>query len=194
MPPNKKGGKGYKKGKGDESEVVFIEIQKDQYMARAVRILGDRNVLCFCDDNVMRICHISRRMKGFSEKKKIEVGDIVLISLRDFTSADPKTIKRGDILGKYAPEQLRIIKNEGTHPNIFLKLEDKGVNKLDDLGLDLGDSDRLLEGDGDDAFSFDGSVEDSEKDKGETKIIDKRDKAKHGREHRVERDVNIDDI
>ena len=100
MPPNKTGGKGYKKGKGDESEVVFIDIQKDQYMARAVRILGDRNVLCFCDDNVMRICHISRRMKGFSDTKKIEVGDIVLVSLRDFTSADPKTVKRGDILAK----------------------------------------------------------------------------------------------
>jgi initiation factor 1A len=192
MPPNKKGGKGYKKGKGEESEAVFIEIQADQYMARAVRILGDRNVLCFCDDNVMRICHISRRMKGFSETKKIEIGDIVLISLRDFTSADPKTVKRGDILAKYAPEQLRIIKNEGTHPNIFLKLEDKVLNKLDDLGLDLGDSEKLAEDD-DDAFSFEGSVEDSEKDEGETKIVDKRDKVKHGREHRVE-DVNIDDI
>jgi len=192
MPPNKKGGKGYKKGKGEKTEPVFIDIQPDQYMGRAVRILGDRNVLTFCHDNITRICHICRSMKGFSEDKKIEIGDIVLVSLRDFTTTDPKTVKRGDILAKYAPEQLRVLKNEGVYPNLFLKLEERGLNKTDMVGLDMTESDKLNGAEEGDAFSFEGS-EDSESEE-ETKIVDKRDKVKHRTEPDPDKDVDIDAI
>ena len=198
MPANKKGGKGYKKGKGEKTESVFIDIQPGQFMARAIRILGDRNVLCFCHDNVMRICHICRRMKGFSEDKKIEPGDIVLVSLRDFASVDPKTIKRGDILAKYAPEQLQIVKSENVYPNLFLKIEDRGMGNMIHLGVDLADSVKLQNATADDAFSFEGSDDSEESSEEENKIVDKRDKVKFERAPRPEvdenADVNIDDI
>ena len=206
MPKNTKGGKGFKKGKGGPSEPVFIDIQPEQYMARAVRMLGNRNVLCFCHDNVTRLCHISRSMKGHSEEKKIETGDLILVSLRDFNAENPKLIKRGDIIGKYSPEQTRQIRNEGAYPKLFMKLEENGIVGMDSVGQEL--SGAILSKD-DDGFDFESGSEEEE-DEGdekhgeneETKVVDKRDKSKPVRGVREVRDaetiegadVNIDDL
>jgi initiation factor 1A len=199
MSPNKKGGKGYKKGKGDTGGTQeWIDIQPDQFMARAIRLLGDRNVLCFCHDNIVRICHICRNMKGFSETKKIEAGDIVLVSIRDFRATDPKTVKRGDILAKYAPEQVRQVKNEGTYPKLFLKLEEKGL-AVADVGVDKTNDARLDEAH-DDGFMFDHSDEEEHGEADETTIVQKKDRVSHRTEREVreaadiEGDINIDDI
>ena len=161
MPPNKKGGKGYKKGKGASDEPVFIDKLPDQFVARAVRILGERNVLCYCEDNVVRICHVCRRMKG---REFVESGDIVLVSLRDFSNADPKTIKRGDILAKYAPEQVsKMRKEDGSNPKVFIKLEGMGIS-LGDVGIDKTGDTQIVEGD-DDGFIIEGSESESESEK-----------------------------
>jgi initiation factor 1A len=206
MPKNTKGGKGFKKGKGGPSEPVFIDIQPDQYMARAVRILGNRNVLCFCHDNVTRLCHISRGMKGHSEEKKIETGDLILVSLRDFNADNPKLIKRGDIIGKYSPEQTRQIRNEGTYPKLFMKLEENGIVNMDSVGQELTGIIMTKDDDGFDFESGSGSEEEEEDDEHgnneETKVVDKRDKSKPVRGVREVRDaetiegadVNIDDL
>ena len=102
MPPNFKGGKGYKKKKKEEQTTpVYIDMQEGQMLARAIRLLGNRNVLCFSNDNIIRICHISGKMKG---RVYIEPGDVVLISLRSFASPEievsTKSVKRGDIVAK----------------------------------------------------------------------------------------------
>ena len=191
--PNKKGGKGYKKGKGnDEATMQFVDIMPGQYMARAIRVLGDRNILCYCDDNVLRICHIRRTMKG---RVWIEIGDMVLVSLRDFNADDPKTIKRGDILAKYPPEQVRVLKREGgVNERLFMKLEDRNGITIEAVGedktLDMG----ILDKKQDDGFDFEsGSESESEsetesEEADETKIVSKRDKVKQ-RGERQERDV-----
>ncbi len=142
MPPNAKGGKGYKKQKkgGDEAtQSVKIDRQADQMVARALRMLGNRNVLCFCNDNVMRICHIRGKMKcGKSRiETRVEPGDIVLITVREFTVENPKEAKRGDIVAKYAPDLLRDLRREpGINERLFMKLEVMEGLTLDEVGVD----------------------------------------------------------
>ena len=203
MPPNKKGGKGYKKGKGDDVVQEFIDIQAGQYMARAIRILGDRNVLCYCDDNVLRICHICRKMKG---RVWVEAGDMVLVSLRDFSAEDPKSIKRGDILAKYAPDQVRLLKKEGkVNERLFMKLEDRNGISIDAVGEDkTGDTSILDKKEDDDGFDFEsGSETESEEEvPGEdgTKIVAKKDKKNHRGEReirdseQIEKEIALDDL
>jgi translation initiation factor 1A len=202
MPPNKKGGKGYKKGKGDEVAQEFIDIQEGQYMARAIRILGDRNVLCYCDDNVLRICHICRKMKG---RVWVEAGDMVLVSLRDFSAEDPKSIKRGDILAKYAPDQVRVLKKEGkVNERLFMKLEDRNGISIDAVGEDkTGDTSILDKKEDDDGFDFEsGSETESEEEAGEdgTKVVAKKDKKNHRGEReirdseQIEKEIALDDL
>jgi len=204
MPPNKKGGKGYKKGKGDDVVQEFIDIQAGQYMARAIRILGDRNVLCYCDDNVLRICHICRKMKG---RVWVEAGDMVLVSLRDFSAEDPKTIKRGDILAKYAPDQVRVLKKEGkVNERLFMKLEDRNGISIDAVGEDkTADMSILDKKEDDDGFDFEsGSESESESEEvpGEdgTKIVAKKDKKNHRGEReirdseQIEKEIALDDL
>jgi translation initiation factor 1A len=204
MPPNKKGGKGYKKGKGDDVAQEFIDIQEGQYMARAIRILGDRNILCYCDDNVLRICHICRKMKG---RVWVETGDMVLISLRDFSAEDPKTIKRGDILAKYAPDQVRLLKKEGkVNERLFMKLEDRNGISIDAVGEDkTGDTSILDKKEDDDGFDFESGSEsesESEEEKpGEDgKIVAKKDKKSHRGERQIrdseqiEKEITLNDL
>jgi translation initiation factor IF-1 len=225
MPPNKKGGKAYKKMKtGEKEEVEFIDIQRAQFVARAVRVLGNRNILCFCHDNVVRICHIPRGMKGHSPDKLIEVGDIILVSLRDFTTAflDPKTstaeqlraekealdkamktITRGDVIAKYPPEQVRWFKKEGAYPKLFLKLEDAKEVNLDAVGEEIGAKVLDSMNEEDDVFEH-GEESESEEEEEASKIVDKREKVNHragGREVRegheikqAEKDVTFDEL
>jgi initiation factor 1A len=201
--PNKKGGKAYKKkGKEDEKE-EFIDIQPGQYMARATRILGDRNVMCYCHDDVIRICHICRKMKG---RVWVEIGDMVLVSLRDFSTEDPKSIKRGDILAKYPPDQVRMLKKDvKANPRLFLKLEEDANVRLDNLGVDLSGTKIVSSMQAEDGFEFESSEEESSEEEGdEVEKVAKKDKISHGRGVRqtreahemaeVEKEINIDDI
>ena len=191
--PNKKGGKGYKQGKGDEVALEFIDIQEGQYMARAIRLLGSRNVLCYCDDNVLRICHICRNMKKY--RVWVETGDVVLISLRHFSDVDTKTIKRGDIIAKYAPEQLRLLKKEGkVNERLFMKLEDRGV-MIDAVGEDMTDETMIVDAKEDDLFDYDDEDDEASgsEEKDEPTIVAKKDKVNH-RVGRVEREISLDDL
>jgi len=200
--PNNKGGKAYKKkGKEDEKE-EFIDIQPGQYMARATRILGDRNVMCYCHDDVIRICHICRKMKG---RVWVEIGDMVLVSLRDFSTEDPKSIKRGDILAKYPPDQVRMLKKDvKANPRLFLKLEENVNVRLDNLGVDLSGTRIISSEQLEDGFEFEGSEDSTSEDEEEDNKVAKKDKVSHGRgirqtreAHEIaeeDKEINIDDI
>lgn len=157
MPPNAKGGKGYKKKKKVSSEIIpsmnFLEKQSDQMVARAIRLLGNRNVLCYCNDNILRICHICGRMKG---RAWIEPGDLVLISLRELSSieTDKKGALRGDIVGKYVPDQYSTLRKErGVNQKLFMKLESMDGVVLEEIGVDKSNDVRLKEAD-DCGFTF----------------------------------------
>lgn len=163
MPPNAKGGKGYKKKKkvtgGEVNPTAnFIDASDGQLVARAIRLLGNRNVLCFCNDSRLRICHICGRMKG---RQWIEPGDMVLVSLRDFTAGSEPM--RGDIVAKYAPEQLSSLRRTpGVNERLFLKLETMDGLTLAEVGADLTNDKRLKEEDDMGGFVFESRPEGEE--------------------------------
>lgn len=170
MPPNAKGGKGYKKqkkGSDDPStNSVKIDRQDGQMVARALRMLGNRNVLCYCNDNVMRICHIRGKMKcGKSRvETRVEAGDIVLITIREFTAANPKEANRGDIVAKYAPDLLRDLRREpGVNERLFMKLEVMEGLTLDEIGVDKTNDKKLERAEEEDCgFVIENSSDDEE--------------------------------
>ncbi len=211
MPSNMKGGKGYKKMKGAEKEVVdWIDIQRLQFVARVVKILGDRNILCYCHDNISRMCHIPRGMKGKTPDKLIQIGDIILVSLRDFTASflDPaqstkeqlqeekealdkamKSITRGDVIAKYPPDQVRSFKKDGLYPKLFMKLEEVAeLRSLDNMGVDLPAkmfSGLTIE---DDLFDGEALEEDEQQ---QTTIVEKADKVNHRKGGREVREAHV---
>ena len=178
MPPNAKGGKNYKKrktGGGDaqDMDALYIERQAGQAPARVIRNLGSRNMRCYCNDNIMRFCHVRGAMKG---RVWIEVGDIVLVSLREIVNETKEKLKdtenrkvdRGDILAKYAPEHLsKLRKEDGVNNRLFLKLETMEGITLAEVGVDKTDS-ALIEK-SEPGIVFDTEINDED---GEEKEID----------------------
>jgi translation initiation factor 1A len=170
MPPNAKGGKGYKKKKkvGEPLEPIYIERTPDQQVARVIRLLGNRNVLCFCNDNRLRICHICGRMKG---RQWIEPGDVVLVSVRELSRTETGTHDRGDILAKYPVDHLPKLRRErDVNEKIFMKLETMEGMTLGEVGVDKSNDKKIKEED-DCGFIFDrgdgsGSEEESSEDEG----------------------------
>lgn len=192
MPPNAKGGKGFKKKKkqSNDSEPIFIDRAAGQMPARAIRLLGNRNVLCYSNDNVLRMCHICGKMKG---RVFIEPGDVVLITLRDFmvdaSPAQLKAIKMGDIVGKYAPEQFNSLKAEaGVNPKLFMKIESSGGCSVSEIGADYTDTEiKVTE---DLGFEFEGS----ESDESEEHVTSKEKITHRPTRPELEEEINIDDI
>jgi translation initiation factor 1A len=109
-------------------------------------------MLTYCNDKVLRICHICGKMKG---RVFVATGDVVLLSLRDFGDETD----RGDIIAKYPVEQHSSLKKEdGVNPNVFLKLEVMKNMTLDSVGVeDLPLPDDVDE----DAFEFDHEAEEA---------------------------------
>jgi initiation factor 1A len=134
--PNRTGGKNYKKSKQTGSIVKpFIDRQPDQQYARILRNLGGRNMLVYSNDNKVRLCHICGAMKKFNW---LAVGDLVLISLRDFEKKpEPgsKEYEKGDIVAKYDSEHLgKLKKLPDINPKLFMQLETVDGKILAEIG------------------------------------------------------------
>jgi translation initiation factor IF-1 len=133
--PNIRGGKSYKKSKGktkfgEDDEVAYPEIASDQMVGRILRLLGNLNATIYCQDNKQRVCKICRSIK---KSVRFEVGDIVLISLRDCEVSNDELAKgirgsRGDILDKFHPKQFKQLKDDGINAAMFLTLD--SVNEI----------------------------------------------------------------
>jgi initiation factor 1A len=128
MPPNAKGGKGYKKGKhGGNDEPVFIECDErdNQMYGRVVENLGQRRFRVYCNDNVKRICKICGSMR---KSEWVEKGLIVVISIRDLSDSRFNTnsadIKIGDII-RIMDNRLygKLKKMENVNPLLFTDIE-----------------------------------------------------------------------
>ena len=160
MPPNTKGGKGYKKKKKVSSqaskELVQIVREPGQMPARALRLLGNRQVLCYCNDDVIRNCHICGRMKG---KQWVNIGDVVLISLRDWsTNTAQKEVKLGDIVNVYTREHFSSLRKDPEVNNrLLMQLELSNGYTMDSLGQDC--SGAVINLPQDDGIEFDSSEE-----------------------------------
>jgi translation initiation factor 1A len=135
--PNTTGGKNYKKSKhsGNSIEPPFIDRQPDQVYGRIIKNLGNRNLLVYGNDGVVRLCHI----RGAMQKRIwLNIGDIVLISIRDFekTPAESgKTYEKGDILAKYdVCHHSKLKKLPDINPRLFMQLETADGVILKELG------------------------------------------------------------
>jgi translation initiation factor 1A len=147
MPPgNLRGGKAYKKGKKnpEKQNVKFEAKGEGQDYARITKLLGNRRLLCFCNDGKERIGKIRGALCKGPKKEIIRIGDVVLISYREFLEADDSEeeataevngLKLCDIISKYDRSDHRLIKTE------------KGIHR--DLLTETGELDGLFdEGEG----------------------------------------------
>lgn len=214
--PNIRGGKSYKKSKGktkfgEDDEVAYLEIASDQMVGRLVRLLGNLNATVYCQDNKQRLCKICRSIK---KSVRFDVGDVVLISLRDCEVAKADLAKgirgeRGDILDKFHPKQFKELKDSGINSAIFLTLD--SVNEIA-TKLENGDEagakavadnahEDIFDRSGVDLEDEESSEEDMEAPqntllqagKKEAVVVDKRHKVSK-RISKVEEEINIDDI
>ena len=163
MPANTKGGKGYKKKKKASTqaqrELVQIVREPGQMPARALKLLGNRQVLCYCNDDIVRNCHICGRMKG---KEWVNVGDVVLISLRDWSAnVKPKEIKAGDIINIYSREHFSGLRKDPTvNSRLLLQLELSNGYTMASIGQDC--SGNTIDLPDDDGIEFEESDEETE--------------------------------
>ena len=211
--PNIRGGKSYKKSKGktkfgEDEDVAFLEIAKDQMVGRVLKLLGNLNVNVYCQDNKQRLCKICRSIK---KSVRFEVGDIVLISLRDCEVSTAELLKgvrgdKGDILDRFHPKQFKSLKDGGVNPAMFLTLSSVNEMAIKVTNGDLAGALALAETAEEDIFDRTGTKDDDESEESEVdmdtpqnvvlqagKVIDKRDKVSKRVEKKND-DINIDDI
>lgn len=111
--PNLHGGKSYKKGKKaphekDDGGAKFYARDNDQDYARVIRMLGNRRVVCFCNDGYERVCKIRGALCKGPKRQKIDVGDIVFISFREFDDDSDATKQPTEIGGSDATGNVQI--------------------------------------------------------------------------------------
>lgn len=132
----KKGGKKAKRGKkGGNISTTRELVLKDesQEYGQVVKMLGDGRLLAFCFDGKERICHIRGKMK---KRIWIQLGDIILISLRDFQD------NKADVIMKYWDEEARQLKNSGQLPmnakiNEGTEIDDEPNDCDEDIEFDV---------------------------------------------------------
>lgn len=103
----KTGGKSYKKKSNNDfqtRELVYKE--EGEVYGVVLRLLGCSNIQVYCLDSKKRTCHIRGKLKS---RVWIRVGDVVLVSLRDFTSEDDVA----DVTHKYSPEEVKELRKYG---------------------------------------------------------------------------------
>ena len=160
MGRNLIGGKNYKKTKHGSEKPAYQVKEDDQLWGRIYRILGGKNTLVYCNDNEIRLCHI----RGSIRKDNwISVGDIVLISIRDFNESKEKDkYEKGDILYKYDRDyHSKLRKEPNINPKLFLNLE----TATDDVLKQMKQNKVLITDTIDEGFDFgeeDGSGSDSD--------------------------------
>jgi translation initiation factor 1A len=122
MPPNKIGGKNYKKGKHTEDAPILYEKLEGQMYGRILKLLGGCNALVYCNDNRERLCHIRGNMR---KKVWLTPGDIVLISTRDLAGQGANNVERGDICAKYDPRVIEKLRHKDRTINdrLFINIE-----------------------------------------------------------------------
>lgn len=121
--------------KSAEKGPLQLKVEGTEY-AQVVKMLGGGRVDAKCfSDGVVRQCTICGRMR---KKVWISMGDIVLISLRDFQD------NKADVVHKYAPDESRQLKNIGEIPSNIR------VNEVADVGVEEADDEEET-----DDFDFD---------------------------------------
>uniref|UniRef100_A0A8R1IC67 Eukaryotic translation initiation factor 4C n=1 Tax=Caenorhabditis japonica TaxID=281687 RepID=A0A8R1IC67_CAEJA len=158
MPKNKgKGGKNRRRGK-NENDFMKRELdlkEEGQEYGQVSKMLGNGRVQVFCFDGKQRVCHIRGKLR---KKVWINVGDIILVGLRDYQD------DKGDVILKYTPDEARRLKNDGMIP------ENAKINENDEQDegevefLDhVGEDENEAESDKDAESESDSDEENSDK-------------------------------
>lgn len=228
---NTTGGKGYKKTKkglgtndADGGNMRFSAKKDGQDYGRVTRLLGNRRVMCFCNDGLDRVCKIRGGIcRGSHNKQKIDIGDIVLISYRDYdvseddsegegagTGARPgpgaegteaaAVLKSGkkdiaDLLMKYERSHWRDIRKEGgVHALLFPNSGHTAMYSADDIFEDVNGSEGEGEGQGEGGGKDqDTNVETPVSDRNAV-VVSKKEKTKQIHGFLDNEDLVIDDI
>lgn len=209
--PNQQGGKNYKKSKHSTGDSVarLEEAGDDELYGRVVKNLGNLNMNVYCNDNVIRICKVRGSMR---KRIWINVGDLVIISLRNFeaednkknmTEAEKRGIDRGDIVHKIETGlHSKAKKLAGINPKLFMALENADGKALGELGArddkeyEEGNDGIIFEAEEDGAASNGDKEEGSEEEATVVSGSKKSGKAKESKHAVVadNDDLNIDDI
>jgi initiation factor 1A len=210
--PNQKGGKNYKKSKhATPMKAQLFLPEQDQIFGRVIRNLGQRRMLVFSNDNKIRMCHIRGSMRRGSSW--ISVGDIVLITRRDFEKASEKSTdyENADIIARYDKDLVSDLKKvEGINPKLFMQIETADGKILNEICSKKYDDLQDKDDDGGIEFAESSDEEDNEDESEETKN-EKKEKGKRGwkaerskqegkqidndvHERNNDDDINIDDI
>jgi initiation factor 1A len=152
---NIRGGKGFKKGRKDDSDkelrMKFEGKEPGQQYGRITTALGNRRFKCFCDDGIERICKLRGVLCWGPKRQRMEIGDIVLITGRNFDGSDsddkgPAVSDRvaiSDIITKIPPTHWRDIRREaGIHIDFFLGARTATTS----IGIDIFDEDSSSDG------------------------------------------------
>jgi translation initiation factor 1A len=103
---------------------------------RVTKNLGNCNLLVFCEDNRERICHIRGKMRS---RMFIHMGDIVILSTRDFEKDSTTKIPRGDICHKYDAKHHSALRKKfpDINPLIFNVLNSNGQQQINEGDFDI---------------------------------------------------------
>eukprot|EP00667_Euglena_gracilis_P025786 EG_transcript_30495 len=110
MPKNKgKGGKNRKRGtnKNDPVKRELVLKEEGQEYAQCTKMLGNGRIEVVCFDGVKRLATIRGKMR---KKVWVNVGDIVLLGLRDFQDS------KADVILKYMADEARQLQKQGEIP------------------------------------------------------------------------------
>lgn len=184
-----KGGSGYKKkkkGGGDEEAIIIADMADDQMFGRVIKILGNCNLLVFCEDNRERICHIRGKMRS---RMFIHTGDIVIISTRDFEKDTASKTPRGDICHKYDTKHHSALRKKfpDINPLMFTVTNIHGTKQTDVEDFDIFEAP-----DNEDENEEEEEEEDEDKQLENTVVTTRRLTQKDITQ--VDEDINIDDI
>ena len=141
MPP-KKGGKKGKKAKKTTNDdaikrpLVFKDISELQEYAQIMRLLGNCRCELYCIDGKTRLGHIRGNMR---KKVFVKVGDIVLVSLREFEDS------KCDIIYLYNKKEAVRLKACDELPNNIKINYDMVADKeeTEDLGVEFKNEDDI---------------------------------------------------
>lgn len=130
MPKVKgKGGKKNKRTKNNQEfqkrELIFKE--DGQEYGQVLKMLGNGRCDIQCMDGKKRMCHICGKMR---KRIWVMVGDIVLVSLRDFQD------EKGDIILKYNADEAKQLKTYGELPDL-VKINETMGDDEDEEGSDI---------------------------------------------------------
>ena len=142
-----KGGKNKRKAKKPtvNTNRTIIKKEDGQEYAKVTKMLGNCKIMAICHDTKERMCRIRGAMR---KRRWINVGDLILISLRDFSDTMVDVIhlyEKDDIHFLQSTKEI-ILDNFNTEEDViqsdlvdFTNAEDADVFNNDDSSADIDD-------------------------------------------------------